>query len=144
MTDKNKATPPGSQSTNSKHPDCNHNSHTAATNKPATQLERVLLALLYEQSLNCQEAEKFPVKARHLNSVISELAHYHGLEIHREREKAPGYHGESCYLIRYSVYPHQQAKARQLIDQWRAKRNAPQIAWLSLRATSLEKLLRTA
>lgn len=144
MTDKNKAALPGSQSTNIKQADCNHNPHTGATTKPATQLERVLLALLYLGSLNCQEAEKFPVKARHLNSVISELAHCHGLEIHREREKALGYHGESCYLIRYSVYPHQQAKARQLIDQWRAKRNTPQIAWLSLRATSLEKLLRTA
>ena len=144
MTDKNKAAQQGSQITNIKQADCNHNPHTGATTKPATQLERVLLALLYEQSLNCQEAEKPPVKARHLNSVISELAHYHGLEIHREREKAPGYHGESCYLIRYSVYPHQQAKAQQLIDQWRAKRNAPQITWPNLRATSLEKLIRTA
>ncbi|MDP5131375.1 MAG: hypothetical protein NWQ54_10865 [Paraglaciecola sp.] len=144
MLDKNKATPPGSQINKKTQSNCNHISHTGSTIKPATQLERVLLALLYNESLNCQEAEKYPIKARHLNSVISELAHYHGLEINRQREKAPGYHGEICYLIRYSVYPHQQAKARQLIDQWRAKRNAAQIAWLNLKAASLDKHLRTA
>ena len=115
-----------------------------ATAKPATQLERVLLGLLFSGSMTCQEAEKPPVKARHLNSVISDLAHSYNLEIRREREKAPGYLGEACHLIRYSIYQDQQAKARQIIDQWRVKRNAQPIAWITLRTVPLAKHLRTA
>lgn len=144
MTDKNKATQQGGQSEHIKHSNSNHNSTTGATIKPATQLERVLLALLYHGSLNCQEAEQLPVKARHLNSVISELAHSHRLDIHRNREKAPGYLGETCHLIRYSVDQHQQAKARHLVDQWRLKRQAVPIAWIALRSVSLEQHLKTA
>ncbi len=143
MTDKNKATQTSGQSLKITHADSNHNRHSVATTKPAPQIERVLLALLYNGSLNCQEAEKFPIKARHLNSVISELANYHGLEIDRVREVATGYQGEHCNLIRYRVYHHQQAKAWQLIEQWRLKRRASPIAWPTLRTVSLEQLLRT-
>lgn len=143
MTNKNKATPQGSQSTYNTQTDCNQNQPKDTTTKPATQLERVMLALLYCGSLTCQEAEQAPIKARHLNSVISDLTHSYNLEIQREREKAPGYLGETCHLIRYSVYQHQQAKARQIIDQWRARRNAKPIDWVTLRSISLEKLLRT-
>lgn len=142
MLEKNKATQQGGQ-IKIKAQQLNHISNQAATPKPPKQIERVLFGLLYRTSLNCQEAEKLPIKARHLNSVISELAHTHGLEIHREREKVNGYQGESCYLIRYSIYQHHHSKARELIDQWRAKRSAKPIAWLKLRATPLESHLRT-
>jgi hypothetical protein len=142
MSKKNKATQQGGQITKNTQ-QLNHNSTQAATPKPPKQIERVLFGLLYETSLNCQEAEKLPIKARHLNSVISELAHTHGLEINREREKVNGYQGECCYLIRYSIYQHHHCKARDLIDQWRAKRNAQPIAWPKLRTISLEKHLRT-
>ncbi|WP_019675885.1 hypothetical protein [Arsukibacterium perlucidum] len=144
MTDKNKATQQGGQSINNTHNNCNQNNTKLTTVKPASQLERVLLGLLYSGSMTCQEAEKLPVKARHLNSVISDLAHSYNLEILREREKAPGYLGETCHLIRYSVHQHQQAKARQLIDRWRIKRHAVPVVWIALRSVSLEKLLKTA
>jgi hypothetical protein len=144
MSDKNKAALPGSQTTITKHTDSIQNNPSTASGKPPTQLERVLLALLYHGSLNCQEAEQLPVKARHLNSVVSELTHSHGLNIHRQSEKTRGYLGESCRFVRYSVYPHQQTIARQLVDQWRAKRSAAPIAWKTLQSASLEKLLRTA
>ncbi|MCC5853897.1 MAG: hypothetical protein JJU30_13745 [Alkalimonas sp.] len=143
MSDKNKATSKGSQ-TKQIHSNCNHNSPVLANTKPPTQIERVLLALLHHGSLTCQEAEKPPIRARHLNSVISELANSHRLEIDREQEKAKGYQGESCYLKRYSIPQHQQAKARQLVDHWRLKRSAPPIAWLKLRAAPLERHLTTA
>lgn len=142
MSKKNKATQQGGQITKNTQ-QLNHNSTKAATPKPPKQIERVLFGLLYETSLNCQEAEKLPIKARHLNSVISDLTHLHGLEIHREREKVSGYQGESCYLIRYSICQHHHGKARELVDQWRAKRQAQPIAWLKLRTISLEKHLRT-
>lgn len=143
MLEKNKAAQQGSQINDKSQNELNHNNNQAATTKAPTQLERVLLGLLYETSLNCQEAEKLPIKARHLNSVISELTHTHGLEIQREREKRKGYQGESCYLIRYSVYQHHHGKARDLVDQWRAKRKAQPIVWIKLRTAPLEKLLRT-
>ncbi|MCC5451688.1 hypothetical protein LMJ53_08110 [Rheinheimera sp. UJ51] len=139
MLEKNKATQQGGQ-IKIKAEQLNHNNNQAATPK---QIERVLFGLLYKTSLNCQEAEKLPIKARHLNSVISELTHTHGLEINREREKVKGYQGESCYLMRYSVCSHHHSKARELIDQWRAKRNAKPIAWLKLRVIPLESHLRT-
>jgi len=42
--------------------------------KPATQIERVVLATIIVGSLNSQEAEQRPIRARHLNSVVSDLA----------------------------------------------------------------------
>lgn len=143
MTDKNKATECGGQNNKHLHFKLNHNKTNGTTAKPATQLERVLLALLYHKSLNCQEAEKTPVNARHLNSVISELANCHLLNIQREREKVNGYCGKPCYLIRYSVCSEEQLKAQQLVEQWRTKRDAPQIAWHKLREIPLSNLLRT-
>jgi len=143
MTNKNKATEDGSQINKNLPIKLNHNKTAATTTKPATQQERVLLALLHQQSLNCQEAEKAPVNARHLNSVISELSNCHLLNIQREREKVNGYCGKPCYLIRYSVCSGEQLKAQQLIEQWRTKRNAPQITWQKLREIPLSNLLRT-
>lgn len=143
MTDKNKATPKGSQTQQAK-ANFNHSNPTLANTRPPTQIERVLLALLHYGSLTCQEAERPPIKARHLNSVISELANSHNLTIERIKEKAKGYHGEPCYLKRYSIPPNDQAKARQMVDQWRAKRGAIPITWHSLRASPLGKYLTTS
>lgn len=138
---KNKATQSSSQSINNTQVHCSHHRPISASVRPATQIERVLLALLYQGSLNCQEAEKMPIKARHLNSVISELANYHGLEIDREREVATGYQGEVCHLIRYKLHPHQIEKAQLLVDRWRIKRHAQSINWPALTSIALERLL---
>lgn len=144
MTHKNKATQQGSPSSNKTQSELNHSPAFSTRTKPATQKERVLLALLYEKSLNSQEAEKHPIKARHLNSVVSELKHRDNLDIQRDRDIATGYNGEICYLIRYSVYWDSQAEAKQLVDLWRAKRRAPPIDWVRLRSTPLEKLIRSS
>lgn len=142
MNHKNKAANIDSQINGNFQTSLKHKTKDRSTFKPATQKERVLLALLHQNSLNCQEAEKHPVRARHLNSVISELTHYDLVQIHREREKSKGYLGEPCYLIRYSICVNQLAQAQQLVDQWRKKRNATQIEWQRFRAIPLETLLK--
>ena len=43
------------------------------------ELQRVATALLWLGSLTCLEAEKAPINARHLNSVMAELRHHHGI-----------------------------------------------------------------
>ncbi|MBZ9612566.1 hypothetical protein [Rheinheimera maricola] len=115
-----------------------------ATTKPASQIERVLLALLYNGSLNCQEAEHPPVNARHLNSVISELSNRHDLEVDREREQVKGYCGVNCYLTRYRLPFDQLISAKAMVNQLRARRKAAPVNWEKLCSTPLEKLLKSA
>lgn len=109
--------------------------------KPATQIERVVLATIIVGSLNSQEAEQRPIRARHLNSVVSDLAHIHGLEFERVREKHRGYMGEPCYLIRYSIVESSKPKAKTLVDLWRSKRNAQPIDWGNVTKTQLQNVI---
>lgn len=115
-----------------------------ATTKPASQIERVLLALLYNGSINCQEAEHQPIKARHLNSVISELANRHQLEVGRQREQVKGYQGTACHLTRYSLPTAQTDRAQAMVNQLRARRNAPPINWRQLTSHTLNQYLQSA
>jgi hypothetical protein len=141
MTDKNKATSGSPNDSKQNSTEFTRITAETATGRAASQNERVLLAMLHLGSLNCQEAEKQPIKARHLNSVISELANRHQLQINREREQVPGYCGELCHLIRYSVIPDQIQPAIALLNQWRAKRHAPPVTPETLKTAPLGKML---
>jgi hypothetical protein len=100
--------------------------------KPAYQQERVLLAMVYSGSITAQEAEKPPIYARHLNSVISELSNRMTLTVLRKPEKVRGYAKQICTLNRYQLADDQLDKAKWLIDHWRARRGASPIYWSEL------------
>ncbi|MFV0508308.1 MAG: hypothetical protein ACK5M8_03540 [Shewanella algae] len=111
--------------------------HTTAYNdgqqpKPAYQQERVLLGMMYFGSITAQEAEKSPIYARHLNTVVSELSNRMMLTVLRRPEKVRGYAKQVCTLNRYSLADDQLEKARLLINNWRLKRGAEPIYWPQL------------
>ncbi|WP_052074446.1 hypothetical protein [Shewanella mangrovi] len=111
--------------------------HTPAANdgqppKPAYQQERVLLAMMYTGSITAQEAERAPIYARHLNSVVSELSNRMTLTVLRQPEKVRGYAKQVCTLNRYRLAEDQLDKAKLLIDHWRSKRGADPIYWSQL------------
>lgn len=143
MLDKNKAAEQGSQiNTEYNGTEFTQVKATSAIVKKATQKERILLTLLYHGSINSQEAEQQPIKVRHLNSAISDLANRCRLEIIRDREPVKGYEGEICQLTRYSIPFYELINARVIINQLRARRKALPINWAALRSVPLEKLLR--
>ncbi|QSX28583.1 hypothetical protein JYB88_09735 [Shewanella cyperi] len=117
-------------------------SHAAANHQPAlslpTQMERVLTAMLYDSGLNAQLAEKPPIFARHLCSVIGALSHRHHLLINRLSELVRGYANQPVFLNRYWVDESNVLKAQQLIDQWRQRRKAPPIDWPNFKNKPLE------
>lgn len=144
MSDKNQAARQGSPiDTKYNGSEFTQISARTATTKPASQIERVLLALLYNGSINCQEAERQPIKARHLNSVISELANRHQLEVARQREQVKGYQGATCHLTRYSLPTAQTDRAQAMVNQLRARRKAPPVNWERLNSHSLPDYLHT-
>jgi len=109
--------------------------------KPATQIERVIIATVLLGSINSQEAEKRPIRARHLNSVISELSNNYGIYFDRVREKHYGFMGEPCYLVRYSILESAKPHAQALIDQFRSRRKATPINWVNVSHQDLNSLL---
>jgi len=111
---------------------------TSPVIKPASQQERVLTALLYFGSLNAQEAERGPVYARHLNSVISSLTNRYNLEITRQPEKTKGYASFDCYLNRYCLADGELDKAQRIVDLWRVRRGVAPITWRNFPSLILE------
>ena len=141
MTDKNKATSCSPNDSKQNSTDITRITAEAATGRAASQNERVLVAMIHLGSLNCQEAEKHPIKARHLNSVISELANRHQLQISRKREQVIGYCGELFNLTRYSLASDQTVMAFTLVNRWRTKRKAQPVTRDSLKTEPLTVLL---
>lgn len=105
--------------------------------RPPFQVERVATALLWLGSLTCQEAEKAPINARHLNSVMAELRHHHGISWTATPEKAQGYRGEPAHLVRYELTEVGQQQARQQVENWRTRRGAGPIDWDLFHGASL-------
>ena len=105
--------------------------------RPATQQEHVLLAMVYTGSITAQEAERSPIYARHLNSVVSEFANKMGLIMLRTPERVRGYAKQVCILNRYELAVDDINKAKLLINHWRAKRGAEPINWPRLTFTPL-------
>lgn len=97
--------------------------------RPASQQERVLTAIIYYGSLNAQEAERSPIFARHLNSVISSFANKYGLQFSRTAESVMGYARNKTLLNRYALNHADVEKAQRLVDKWRKRRGGPRLDW---------------
>jgi len=97
-----------------------------STPKAPYQVERVVMALLERGSLTCQEAQKAPIFARYLNSVVASLRGDYDVEFiePREWENAIGYAGESAYLRRYRLREAGARRGIDLVQHWREKRGA--------------------
>lgn len=109
-------------------------STTATSNgdiiKPPFKLERVLIYLVEHGSINRLEAEKAPVFDHALNSTMSnEIKQRLGLEFTSIPEKTTGYNGLGAVFNRYAFTEASTAKAKQLINGYRAKRGASPIQW---------------
>ncbi|MFC4655726.1 hypothetical protein ACFO3I_11975 [Rheinheimera marina] len=141
MTDKNKAANGSPINQNEKHQQFTHISPETAKALLPTQNERVLLALLSLGQLTCQQAEKPPINARHLNSVISELANRHHLNVVREKTDATGYGGVSCQLTSYSLPQAELEPGLRLLNNWRTKRKAAPLQLSDIEHEPISSLL---
>jgi hypothetical protein len=100
------------------------------TIKPAFKLERVLTYLVENGSINRLEAEKKPVFDHALNSTMSnEFKLRLGLKFTSIPEKTTGYDGLGAIFNRYTFTAESTIKAKQLINEYRAKRGASLIQW---------------
>jgi len=100
------------------------------TIKPALKLERVLIYIVEHGSINRLEAEKAPVFDHALNTTMSnEFKQRLGLEFTSIPEKTIGYNGLGAIFNRYTFTEDSTAKAKQLINEYRAKRGASLIQW---------------
>jgi len=98
--------------------------------KPALKLERVLIYIVEHGSINRLEAEKAPVFDHALNSTMSnEFKQRLGLKFSSIPEKTTGYDGLGAIFNRYTFTEESTAKAKVLINQYRAKRGASLIQW---------------
>ena len=98
--------------------------------KPPFKLERVLTYLVEHGSINRLEAEKAPVFDHALNSTMSnEIKLRLGLEFFSIPEKTTGYDGLGAIFNRYTFTPASEAKAKELINDYRIKRGVDPIQW---------------
>ncbi len=98
--------------------------------KPAFKIERVLLYMVNHGSINRLEAEKAPVYEHALNTTMSnELKQRLGLEFSSTPERAIGYGGITAIYNRYRLTSTSEQIAKQLINEYRAKRGAVPIPW---------------
>lgn len=97
-----------------------------------------MIAMLYHGSINAQEAERRPIHARHLNSVVSTFANDYRLQINRTPERVFGYARSPLMLHRYQLLESEREQAQQLVDSWRKRRGAAAIHWPMLRTNPLE------
>ncbi len=98
--------------------------------KPPTKLERVLIALLTNGSLNRLEAEKAPIFDHALNTTMScELGRRLGLTFSSTPEKCIGYSGQSVIYNRYRLLPGSISPAQKVVNELRCKRGAIPINW---------------
>ncbi len=100
------------------------------TIKPPYKLERVLTYLVEHGSINRLEAEKAPVFDHALNSTMSnEIKQRLGLDFTSIPEKTNGYNGLGAIFNRYAFTEVSTVKAKQLINEYRAKRGADPVQW---------------
>ena len=112
------------------------------TRRPiVSQVERVTVALLWLGSLTCQEAEQYKIRARHLNSVMSELRHNKGISWIATPETVPGFQGEPTRLVRYQLTEQGKEQARQQVEGWRQKRGTTPMDWQQFAAMPLAALM---
>lgn len=98
--------------------------------KPATKVERVLIALLTRGSLNRVEAEKAPIFDHSLNSTMScEVGRRLGLTFTSTPEKCTGYAGQPARYHRYAFQVESIAPAQDTVNALRRKRGAEPINW---------------
>lgn len=110
---------------------------TAATSKDnitksPLKIERVLMFLVMNGSINRLEAEKAPSFDHTLSSTMSnEVGARLGLEFSSIPEKTSGYNDLGAIFNRYTLTATSKAKAKVLINQYRAKRGETLIQWES-------------
>ncbi len=98
--------------------------------KSPLKIERVLMFLVINGSINRLEAEKAPAFDHTLSSTMSnEVGARLGLEFSSIPEKTKGYHGLGAIFHRYTLTAESTAKAKILINQYRARRGASLIQW---------------
>lgn len=113
------------------------------TRRPiVSQVERVTVALLWLGSLTCQEVDRYEfIKARHLNSKMSELRHSKGVSWFATPETVPGFQGVPTRLVRYQLTEQGKEQARKLVEYWRQKRGAPPMDWQQFATMPLADLM---
>jgi hypothetical protein len=90
--------------------------------KSSSKTESILLALT-TRSLNRFEAERLGDHC--LNSTISTLTNFHGLNFERVKEKVPNRFGGQTTVVRYRLFNGESAKASQLLVRMQNRRQKP-------------------
>ena len=94
------------------------------------KIERVLMFTVINGSINRLEAEKAPVFDDTISSTMSnEIKLRLGLCFTSILEKTTGYNGLGAIFNRYTLTAESTIKAKQIINEYRAKRGASLIQW---------------
>lgn len=98
--------------------------------KPPYKIERVLFHLVTHGSINRLEAERAPVYDHALNTTMSnEVKQRLDLAFTSTPERSLGYGGIPAIYNRYRLTSTSEQIAKQLINEYRAKRGAIPIPW---------------
>ena len=103
---------------------------TADIIRPQLKIERVLIAVVANGSINRLEAEKAPVFDHTISSTMSnEIKKRLGLCFTSIPEKTTGFNGLGAIFNRYTLTTESTIKAKQIINEYRVKRGASLIQW---------------
>lgn len=91
--------------------------------KPESKQSKMLRYFVTGRSLNVFEAE--PLGDHCLNSTVSALANYCGLEFHRQWETVPTRFGVSVRVIRYSLADSSMEAAHAILMRWCGGNDGP-------------------